>query len=112
MTKQLLCFLVSLLGMSSLACVMSGCGQTLVLSAQETKDLLRQLPYRYEFRDVPAPEGAEVAIAGRAIGRHRTILNFGIALATVTMGFQCHARERSTQTAILKTDSFLPATSS
>jgi hypothetical protein len=47
---------------------------------QETKRLLRKLPYRYQFRSVAIPKGAEAAVAGRAVGRHRTILNFGIAL--------------------------------
>ncbi len=61
-------------------------GETRVLSAKETKRLLRQLPYRYEFRQVAKPEGAEAAVAGRAVGRHRTILNFGIALGHGHMG--------------------------
>jgi hypothetical protein len=59
---------------------MAGCGEASVLSVHETKDLLRKLPYRYEFWEVPIPEGAKAAIAGRAIGRHHTELNFGIAL--------------------------------
>lgn len=59
---------------------MVGCGEPPVLSVQETKHLLRQLPYRYEFRKVPIPDGAEAAVAGRVIGRHHTELNFGIAL--------------------------------
>jgi hypothetical protein len=76
----------------TLAWVMTGCGNdagavgadssgsTEALSAKETKQLLRQLPYRYKFRFVAIPEGAEAAVAGRAVGHHRTILNFGIAL--------------------------------
>lgn len=73
-------FLVFLLSVSALTGAVLGCGETRVLSAQEAKDLLRQLPYRYDFREVPTPEGAEAAVAGRAIGRHHTELNFGIAL--------------------------------
>ncbi len=45
-----------------------------------TKRALRTLPYRYEFREVPLPEGASGAVAGRAFGKHRTYLDFGIAL--------------------------------
>lgn len=77
MTRHLL-FLGS--SFSILVCAMTGCGETQVLSVEETKDLLRQLPFRYEFREVPTPDGAEAAVAGRAIGRHHTELNFGIAL--------------------------------
>jgi len=51
-----------------------------ILTSKEVKHLLRQLPYRYKFRQVPPPEGAQGAIVGRAVGRHRTVLNFGIAL--------------------------------
>lgn len=82
-----------LLGVAALAWAMTGCGNdaggavgadssgsTGVLSAKETKQLLRQLPFRYKFRSVGTPEGAEAAVAGRAVGPHRTILNFGIAL--------------------------------
>lgn len=58
----------------------AGTSGSSVLSAKETKRLLRQLPYRYEFKPVTKPEGAEAAVAGRAVGRHRSILNFGIAL--------------------------------
>jgi hypothetical protein len=86
--------LARLLGIASLAWAASGCGNdagangeglggsggTRTLSVKETKRLLRELPYRYKFRSVAAPEGAEAAVAGRAVGRHRTILNFGIAL--------------------------------
>lgn len=54
--------------------------ETRVLGTKEAKRLLRQLPYRYEFRPVAMPEGAESALAGRVEGRHRTIVNFGVAL--------------------------------
>jgi hypothetical protein len=84
-----LCLITCLLGIAALAWGMAGCGDDAgaegdsgerVLSAKETKRLLRQLPYRYEFRSVAIPKGAEAAVAGRAVGRHRTILSFGIAL--------------------------------
>lgn len=76
---------VCLLGIAALTgaavgCGVGGDGDTTVLSAQETKQLLRQLPYRYTFRSVATPEGADAAVAGRAVGGHRTVLNFGIAL--------------------------------
>lgn len=60
--------------------IAGGSGETRVLDAKETEQLLRQLPYRYKFRGVATPKGAEAAVAGHAVGRHRTILNFGIAL--------------------------------
>ena len=81
--------LVCLLGMAVLVWAITGCGgaagaagsgETKVLSAKETKRLLRQLPYRYTFRPVAKPKEAEAAVAGRAVGRHRTVVNFGIAL--------------------------------
>jgi len=86
--------LVSLLGLVAMAGLAAGCGDdagaegsstassgdSRVLGAKETKQLLRQLPYRYKFRSVTTPKGAEAAVAGRAVGSHRTILNFGIAL--------------------------------
>ncbi len=82
--KNLLCVLISLV--VALAYVLAGCGETPVLSAKETKRLLGQLPYRYKFRQVAKPEGADATVAGRAVGRHRTILNFGIALGHGHMG--------------------------
>jgi hypothetical protein len=60
--------------------ISAGSGETRVLGTKETKRLLRQLSYHYEFRPVATPDGAEAAVAGRAIGHHRTIVNFGIAL--------------------------------
>lgn len=86
--------LASLLGIAALAWATAGCGddagaeggaaagsgEPRVLSAKEAKRLLRQLPYHYKFRPAAKPEGAEAAVAGRAVGRNRTILNFGIAL--------------------------------
>ncbi|MGN6258515.1 MAG: hypothetical protein ACTHN3_12325 [Solirubrobacterales bacterium] len=53
-----------------------------VLSTQEAKQLLQQLPYRYEFRKVKLPEGATGAVAGTAIGKHHTVLHFGVSLGT------------------------------
>jgi hypothetical protein len=50
------------------------------LGEAEVKQLLRQLPYRFEFRPVRPPRGANGAVAGRAIGPHRTIIRFGISL--------------------------------
>lgn len=50
-----------------------------LLTAQEVKRTIRQLPYRFEFRSIPSPDGAYSAVAGRAIGRHRTTVNFGIS---------------------------------
>lgn len=51
-----------------------------VLGVQETKRLLRRLPYDYRFRSVTRPAGAEGAVAGLAVGNHRTRIHFGIAL--------------------------------
>lgn len=64
----------------------AGSAQTRVLSAEESKELLRRLPYRYEFREVPKPAGAEAAVAGRAVGPHNTVLNFGVSLGRHTKG--------------------------
>jgi hypothetical protein len=86
--------LTCLLGIAAVAWIMAGCGddagaegdiaagsgEARVLGGKETKRLLRQLPYRYTFRAVATPEGAEAGVAGRAVGRHQTIVNFGIAL--------------------------------
>lgn len=44
------------------------------------KQLLRHLPYRFEFRPAAPPEGASGAVAGKVIGPHGTFINFGIAL--------------------------------
>lgn len=57
-----------------------------VLSAPEVVRLLRRLPYRYTFRPVQPPKGAQAAVAGRALGAHHTVLNFGIALGRHTAG--------------------------
>ncbi len=84
--------LVYLLSAVALAAVGMGCGEdaegetsadggdTRVLSAPETKQLLQRLPYRYQFRLVSTPQGAEAAVAGRVVGPHHTVLNFGVAL--------------------------------
>lgn len=65
---------------------MLGCGSesaadegNTTLSAEDAKRELRKLPFRYDFIKVALPEGASTAVAGRAYGRHRTSLTFGIA---------------------------------
>jgi len=65
----------------------SGCGgaplgdsSMQILKTEEAKQLLLQLPYRYHLRPVALPEGASGALAGSAIGQHRTIVHFGVAL--------------------------------
>lgn len=82
------------------AAVGSGCGgasdgetepaatksEARVLGATEAKQVLRDLPYRYAFKSVAKPEGAQAAVSGRAIGPHHTVLNFGIALGHDTTG--------------------------
>jgi len=83
-------FFVCLLSITSLVWMVAGCGGdagaegadggTSILSAKETKLLLRQLPYKYEFRTVATPEGAEAAVAGQVRARHHTVVNFGIEL--------------------------------
>lgn len=67
-------------------CVL-GCGSDsaaddsdVALDAEEAKKVLLKLPYRYKFVEVEVPEGASAAVAGRAYGRHRTSLIFGVAL--------------------------------
>jgi len=57
-------------------------GSPRVLSSGEAKRLLLRLPYRYRWRQVELPEGASGALAGTAIGKHRTFVHFGIALGT------------------------------
>jgi hypothetical protein len=92
--SRLLRYFACLLGVGALVLAAAGCGDdagaegsdsadhsaTRILSARETKQLLRQLAYHYKFRPVAMPEGADAAVAGRVAGRHQTILNFGIAL--------------------------------
>ena len=51
-----------------------------ILSATETKHLLRDLPYKYSFRSVPLPKGAIGAVAGKVRGSHQTTFQFGVAL--------------------------------
>lgn len=75
------------------ACValLAGCDhvlgdETLILSETEAKQALRKLPYRYRFRPVSLPEGAEAAIAGTAFGPFHTMLNFGVAFGRSTDG--------------------------
>ena len=58
----------------------SGCSDTKTLSEGETKELLRELPYRFEFRPVDDPDGATGAVAGTAYGPHGTVIRFGVSL--------------------------------
>lgn len=60
----------------------SSAGSTRVLSSSEAKLLLLHFPYQYRWRQVELPEGASGALAGTVIGRHRTIVHFGISLGT------------------------------
>jgi hypothetical protein len=55
-----------------------------LLTADEVKQTLRALPYRYKFRPVARPDGAYSAVAGTAFGRHGTVVNFGIAFGRST----------------------------
>lgn len=50
-----------------------------VLSTGAAKQALLDLPYAYTFRKVARPKGAQGALAGRVVGAHHTVLNFGIA---------------------------------
>jgi hypothetical protein len=43
------------------------------------KRALLALPYAYTFRTVVRPKGARGALAGKVVGAHNTVLNFGIA---------------------------------
>lgn len=78
-------------------CLAAGCGSSAkgvsvtessrsepprVLSAGEAKQLLTSLPYKYHWRRVNLPDGATDALAGTAIGKHRTKLPFGISFGT------------------------------
>ena len=51
-----------------------------VLPVSGAKRALQSLPYSYTFRHVARPKGAQGALAGRVVGNHDTVLNFGIAL--------------------------------
>ena len=51
-----------------------------VLSTAEAKRAIVTLPYRYTFRSVPLPKDATGVLAGRAVDRYHTAINFGIAL--------------------------------
>lgn len=53
---------------------------TRVLSSGEAKEALLRLPYRFTFRHVDPPKWASGAIAGRAVGLHHTVLDFGVSL--------------------------------
>lgn len=60
----------------------NGSGEGKVLTSGEVKQLLRQLPYRFNFRKVKVPQGASDAVAGRVFGRYRTWFDFGISLGS------------------------------
>lgn len=66
--------------MGFLALTLQACSDTKTLSVGETKKLLRELPYRIEFKPVTTPEDASGAVAGVAHGPHRTVLRFGVSL--------------------------------
>lgn len=57
-------------------------GSPRVLSTEEARELLLELPYKYRFRKAELPEGASGVLAGTAIGKHHTVLHFGISLGT------------------------------
>jgi hypothetical protein len=57
-----------------------------VISTRKAKRLLLRLPYRYRWRKVDLPYGASGALAGAAIGKHHTVLHFGVSL-----GAEAHA---------------------
>lgn len=73
-----------------LAIVVTGCSDAKALSEGETKELLRELPYRFEFRPVDKPDGATGAVAGTAYGPYGTVVRFGVSLglggAPVSLG--------------------------
>jgi len=50
------------------------------LGEAEAEQLLRELPYRFEFRPAPVPDGASGAFSGLAFGPHGTVLGFGVSL--------------------------------
>ncbi|HET8814503.1 MAG TPA: hypothetical protein VFM51_06070 [Solirubrobacterales bacterium] len=57
-------------------------GSPRVISVGETKRLLLELPYQYRWRRVENPKGATGAVAGTAVGRHGTVIHFGVSLGT------------------------------
>lgn len=74
----------------------SGCGTSAssegtansprVLSSNEARELLLQLPYRYAWRKPALPEGASGALAGKAVGNHHTVVHFGVSLGAEAAG--------------------------
>jgi hypothetical protein len=74
-------------------CAVPGCGDseggathsTTLLTTEEVKQTLRQLPYRYEFHPVAPPAGAYSAVAGTAFGRYGTEVKFGVAFGRSTL---------------------------
>lgn len=95
--RDRLCFLLALLVVLGLSSVLLGCaggggGPDAVqghgegdrspnqLDTKNAEAALRLLPYRYKFRSVPRPDGDIVALRGRAIGEHHTVVPFGVIL--------------------------------
>jgi hypothetical protein len=75
-----LCVAVSVVVACACGNVAKGDRGSRVLSAEEAKQLLLELPYRYKFRTVESPKGASGALAGRVTTSRGTFLNFGVAL--------------------------------
>lgn len=50
------------------------------MTTARAKAILRELPYRYDFRRVQLPKGASAAVAGRVYGPHRTWFDFGSSI--------------------------------
>ncbi len=65
---------------AAVALLLPACGGTKTLSEEETKQLLRELPYRFEFQPVEVPEDADGAVGGVVHGPHGTVLRFGVSL--------------------------------
>jgi hypothetical protein len=55
---------------------------TRVLSEEEAKAALLELPYSFEFRDAPEPDGSSGAFFGTATGGHGTVVEFGVSLGS------------------------------
>lgn len=75
-----LCLAVGCGGSASGSASNRGGDQGRVLTPSETKHALRRLPYHFTYHPVAIPSGASGAVAGKAEGKHHTIVHFGIAL--------------------------------
>jgi hypothetical protein len=66
--------------------VLAGCGVSALdariesMTDARAKAILRELPYRYDFRRVQLSKGASAVVAGRVYGSHRTRCDFGISI--------------------------------